>query len=117
MLNRLRTMTNKPIAITELASSTSTTSGINVPAKGQWIADMYSYAATQNVKMILWFNQDKETDWASFGGNIGDGMFTYNSQSYNVNSAYSTAVGATNFTPSTGTNLRLLTDLQFTGQL
>lgn len=116
MLNRMRAISTEPIAITEMASSSSTTTGTNVAAKGQWIADMYSYATTQNIKMVLWFNQDKETDWAVFGGNIGNGTFTYNSQSYNVNSAYKTAVGSSNFTPSTSTNLRLLSDLQFAGQ-
>lgn len=116
MLSRMQTISTKPIAITELASTSATASGINASAKGQWIADMYNYAITQNLKMVLWFNQDKETDWAAFGGAVGNGTFTYNSQSYNVNSAYGTAVGASTFTPSTSTNPRLLTDTQFMGQ-
>lgn len=115
MIRRLRAMTTKPLAITELASSTSIDSGNSTEAKSQWTADAFKYALTQNVKMLVWFNEDKETDWATFGGTRGDGTFTYG-QPYITNSAYNTSVGASSFVSSSSSNPRLLTDAQFAGQ-
>lgn len=116
MLSRLRAMTTKPVAITEFASTTSTSSGTSLPDKSQWIADAFNYAVTNNIKMVVWFNQDKETDWAAFGGGRGDGTFTYNSQTYITYDTYNTSVGTNSFVSSSSTNLRLLTDAQFAGQ-
>lgn len=116
MLLRLRRMTVKPVSITEIASTTSSNSGNSVEAKAQWIADAFNFTTAQNIKMIVWFNQDKETDWAAFSGTRGDGIFTYNSQTYITNTSYSTSVGSGGFVSSDKTNPRLLTDAQFAGQ-
>ncbi len=117
MLGRLRSLASaKPLAITEGASSTTTTSGINSTGKSQWIADMFTYANTQNVRMLVWFNEDKETDWAIFGGSNGDGTYVDGRTRYKVFSAYQTAVSNSNFVGSTHGAPRLLTDAQFAGQ-
>ena len=115
MIGRLRALTTRPLSITELASTTSTTSGISVAAKSQWIADAFNYALAHNIKMILWFNQEKETDWAVFGGNRGDSTFTYNGTTYNTYAAYKTAIGSSSFVSSDVTNPRLLSNDQFGG--
>lgn len=112
MISRLRALTAKPLAITELGS---TTAGGGVSGKGQWISDAFSYFDAQNVKMIVWFNDDKETDWAVFGGALGDGTFRYSRATYNVYTAYGAAV-ATYGVASNPANPRLLTDAQFGGQ-
>lgn len=116
MIQRVRTISNRPLTISEFASSTATNSGNSVTAKEQWISELFNYATAQNIKMLLWFNEDKETDWAIFGGSRGDGTFTYGSQTYITNSAYSSSVAASQFIPSNHNNPRLLTDAQFTGQ-
>jgi beta-mannanase len=117
MLGRLHTLTTKPVALTELASSTSTADGASVAAKAQWITDLFAYVTTKDIRLVAWFNEDKETDWAVFGGANGDG--TYDDEggaTYQIYAAYKTAVGGASFIPSDGGNPRLLTDAQFAGQ-
>jgi hypothetical protein len=66
--------------------------------------------------MLVWFNEDKETDWAVFGGSNGDGTYVDGRTRYKVFSAYQTAVSNSNFVGSTHGAPRLLTDAQFAGQ-
>jgi beta-mannanase len=115
MLGRLRTLA-KPIAITELGSSTATAGGTRVVDKNRWITDMYSYTVSQNVRMVVWFNEDKETDWAVFGGMNGDGSFLDGRTRYKVFSEYRAAISASSYVSATTNNIRLLTDDQFAGK-
>ena len=50
------------------ASTTATR--VDVAAKSLWITQLFSYATdlATGARMIVWFNEDKETDWAVFGG-------------------------------------------------
>lgn len=115
MLGRLQTLApGLPIGITEAASTSDTVTGTNVALKSQWIGAFYSYALSSGVGMVCWFNQDKETDWAVFGGANGDGSFKYGRTTYLTYSAYRTAVSQAAMVPSDGANPRLLTDAQFT---
>lgn len=115
MLSRLRVMTKKPVSITEFASTTVTSSGTSVAAKSQWITDAFNYALAQDIKMVVWFNGAKETDWAIFGGPSGDSTFNYNGTTYNTYSTYKAAVSSSPFVPSDTANPRLLTDTKFAG--
>ncbi len=115
MINSLKAFSTRPIAITEVGSSTSTSYGTSVAAKSQWMNDFFNYAVNKNVKMVSWFNEDKETDWAAFGGTKGDGASSYNSTSYNNYSAYKTGITPSSYSGSDPTNPRLLTDTQFSG--
>ncbi|GET41392.1 glycoside hydrolase family 26 protein [Microseira wollei] len=112
MIDRLRILTDNPLAITEFAS---TTAGGGVTGKSQWITDAFNYFAGQNVKMAVWFNQDKETDWAMFGGANGDSTYKSFSTTYKTYKSYKNAIASGNIIPSTPTNPRLLTDAQFSG--
>jgi beta-mannanase len=112
MITRLRALTSKPLAITEFAS---TTAPQGVSGKSTWIGDTMNYFASQNVKMVAWFNEDKETDWAVFGGTGGDGTFKYGRTTYKTYSAYKTAI-ITHGISSDTTQPRLITDAQFAGQ-
>lgn len=114
MLNRMRALTSKPISITEFASTTLTSSGPSVAAKSQWITDVYKYALAQDIKMLVWFNVAKETDWAVFGGPSGDSTFNYKGN-YKAYAAYKSAVRSSSFIPSNTANPRLLTNEQFGG--
>jgi len=116
MLARLRALTTKPLLIGETASTTSTTSGVSLPAKSQWITDLASYVVTNNIKLLAWFNTDKETDWAVFGGANGDCTYTVGHTTYKCYNSYKSAVSGAGFIPSDPSNLRLLTDAQFAGQ-
>jgi hypothetical protein len=65
-IQRMRSMApQKPIFITQTASTSNTQSGANSGAKDKWFKDAYAYlAAAPNVQAILYFNLDKECDWA-----------------------------------------------------
>jgi hypothetical protein len=110
MISRLRLLTTKPLALTEFGT---TSQGGN---KSQWISDTFAYAVSKDLRMVVWFNEDKETDWAIFGGNGGDSTFSYGRTSYNAYSSYKNAVASTALITSDANNPRLLTDAQFAGQ-
>jgi mannan endo-1,4-beta-mannosidase len=76
MIARLRRLTAKPLAIPEYASTSSTVSGSSAAAKSQWISEVFNYVTTRDIRLVAWFNEDKETDWAVFGGQRGDGSYT-----------------------------------------
>lgn len=116
MVSRLRAITNKPLTITEVASTTARGAGTDITAKTQWLTDTFNYAIAQNINMIIYFNEDKETDWAVFGGTRGDSSFTYNSQIYITHTGYSNSVGTSDFVAPNIADPRLITDTQFAGQ-
>jgi beta-mannanase len=115
MLQRLRGLTKRPVAISEFATSSLTSSGNNTKAKSQWIGEAFQYALAENIKMVIWFNKDKETDWAAFGGVKGDSTFQLKNTVTNTYSAYRKAVSSRRFISTNSRNPRLLTDSQFAG--
>lgn len=116
MLGRLHALTTKPLALTEVASSTATSGGVSVTAKAQWITDVYSYVQANGVRFVAWFNVDKETDWAVFGGSNGSGVYKTATTVYKTYAAYKSAVGSSTLVGASASNVRLLTDAQFAGQ-
>ena len=116
MTTRLRALTSKPLALTETGSTTSTLSGTSVAAKAQWLTDFFNFLAARDVRLVAWFNEDKETDWMIFGGVNGDGTFAVGRTSYKTYSTYRTGVGSASVVGSNVSNARLLTDAQFAGQ-
>jgi mannan endo-1,4-beta-mannosidase len=113
MLTRIRALTTKPVALTEFAS---TTSGGSVAQKSQWIADLFTYAAARDIRLVSWFNEDKETDWAFFGGATGETQIKVGRTTYRAYQMYRSSVASANLIASQPTNPRLLTDAQFSGQ-
>ncbi|MFE4107952.1 glycosyl hydrolase [Almyronema epifaneia] len=66
-LDRLRAMApEKPIFIAQTASTSMLAQGSSPTAKAQWLMDSYAYLAEAGVKAVLYFNLDKECDWAIF---------------------------------------------------
>jgi mannan endo-1,4-beta-mannosidase len=115
MLGRIRVIATKPVALTEFASTSATVTGTSVPAKSAWISDLFAYAASNQIKMLIWFNEDKETDWAIFGGADGDGTFKFGRTTYKTYAAYKAAVAVNVFATPDTANPRLITDAQFAG--
>lgn len=110
---RVRAITLKPMGLTEFAS---TTSGGSVAAKSQWIKDLFAWSAANGIRMLCWFNEDKETDWMIFGGVAGDGQYKFGRTTYRTYAAYRDAVLAGVWaTPNPNANPRLLTDSPFAG--
>jgi mannan endo-1,4-beta-mannosidase len=102
----------KPVAVTETAS---TSAGGGLTAKSDWVTDLYAWAPANGVRMVVWFNADKETDWAVFGGSGGDGSFRWGRTTYRTLVAYRAAAGSGPYAGSDPANPRLLTDEQFAG--
>ncbi|WP_157991625.1 glycoside hydrolase family 26 protein [Caldimonas tepidiphila] len=121
MVARVRRLAStKPLAITEVGSTSAhETSSANIVAKSGWLNQFFDYVAANDVRMILWFNEDKETDWAVFGGVNGDGIHKAGRTTYKTYSAYKDRLIKGKFV-SAGTaasNPGLLTDDQFHGVL
>lgn len=111
MLNRLRALApTKPVGINEVGVHTGVVGG-----KSPWITAYHDYIEARDIRMSLWFNIDKENDWAVFGGAGGDHTFNQGSTVYNGYSAYRTETFTARMIGSNRTNARLLTDSQFLG--
>ena len=119
MRTRLRALTKtKPLAITETASSSSSRPGVvDVAAKSQWITQFFAYATSvaTDARMVVWFNEDKETDWAVFGGVNGDEVYRSGRTQYKAYAAYRNAVRSPALLSSNTAQPRLLDDVAFTG--
>ena len=90
---------------------------VDVAAKSLWITQLFNYATASaaGARMIVWFNEDKETDWAVFGGTNGDETYRSGRTTYKAYRSYKAAVqGSALLAAATG-DPRLITDLRFTG--
>lgn len=114
MLRRVGSLTARPVGLTEFASTSKTAAGTSVAEKSRWIGDVFAYAARTGIRMVCWFNEDKETDWAAFGGSLGDGTCKVGRTTYRTYAAYKVAAAGL-VSPVAG-EPRILTDAQFQGQ-
>ena len=118
MVARLRGFPmRQPLALTETASTSSTPGAVNVAAKSQWITDFFAYATGTDAgaRMIVWFNEDKEADWAVFGGANGDVTYRSGRTVYKAYAAYRSAVRGAGLLPSNPAQARLVDDVTFAG--
>jgi mannan endo-1,4-beta-mannosidase len=117
MVSRLRALApGKPLAVTETASTSATPSGSDLAAKRAWVTDLYAWAPANGIGMVVWFNADKETDWAVFGGAAGDETFRSGRTRYRALSAYRLAVQSPSYAGTDPADVRLLTDDRFAGR-
>jgi mannan endo-1,4-beta-mannosidase len=131
-INDLRAITSRPLAINEVGDGTQSqpseapVQANNVYAipqqKGQWISQYFSYLEQAGVKMSLWFNDDKEQDWAIFSQpdpldpfSRGDCTYTAGSTVYNAYCEYRAGIDSPYFTSTQPSNPRLLSDAEFLG--
>ena len=120
MVTRLQGLTikqPKPLALTETASSSSTPGKVDVAAKSLWITQLFAYAteSTTGARMIVWFNEDKETDWAVFGGSNGDETYRSGRTSYKAYASYRAAAKTPGLLSPSTVDPRLLTETLFGG--
>ncbi|WP_435348871.1 glycoside hydrolase family 26 protein [Haloarchaeobius sp. HRN-SO-5] len=115
-LDLLRSISDRPIAVTEFGCSSETVDGDYDPSKkSQWITDVFEYFTGADVKMSLWFNSTKETDWAVFGSEYGTDSVSLDGQSYTVYPAYQRAMNEPGVLTAYPDHPRLLTDEEFAG--
>lgn len=90
MLERLTALADKPLSLPEFGSSSYRDGEYRPAEKARWIDDAFDLIEQYDVRMVCWFNIDKETDWAVFGG--GRGTDTYSaddrSETYDVYETY-----------------------------
>ncbi|CAF4750830.1 unnamed protein product [Rotaria sp. Silwood1] len=83
----------------------------NITAKHDWLQQFCTYMNNKQIKIASYFNTDKETDWAIFGGIRGDSMWTNNS----VYTAYRDCFQSNDWILVNSTNPRLISDEEFSG--
>ncbi|WP_160132934.1 glycoside hydrolase family 26 protein [Halococcus salsus] len=121
MLQRVRDLTDKPVALAEFASSSVPESGDGhqPQQKAQWIQDVFDYVAENDIKMACWFNVDQEgqdeSDWAVFGGARGTSQVTIDGTQYPVYEAYNRSVSGSDYLGALPNYPPLLTDDEFAG--
>jgi mannan endo-1,4-beta-mannosidase len=106
----------RPVAVTETASTSAAADGAGLAAKRAWVAELYAWLPASGVRMVVWFDADKETDWAVFGGAGGDETVRSGRTTYRALGAYRTAVGSAAYVGSDPTDPRLLSDDRFAGR-
>jgi mannan endo-1,4-beta-mannosidase len=114
MITRLRSLSStKPICINEYGTSSIRTGNISdIQSKIDWLDQFCNYMDNNQIKMASYFNIDKETDWAIFGGMGGDVIWN-NVSAY---SSYKNCLQSNTWILSDSTNVRIITDEQFTGR-
>ncbi|MGB9986549.1 glycoside hydrolase family 26 protein [Salarchaeum japonicum] len=93
MLARVDALGDHPVCIPEYASTSVTADGHNVAAKNRWIREFFAYVRDSPVELAVWFNIDKETDWAVFDADRGDTVVTIGEERYTAYSAYGREAG------------------------
>lgn len=88
MRSRLSALSDKPLAIPEFATTSRKNGEWDVAAKQAWITEMFEYVKSNDVRMHCWFNTDKETDWAVFGGERGTGIHEEDGERYAIYDAF-----------------------------
>ncbi len=116
MTARLRALTSLPLALTETASTTANRGAVDIAGKSTWITQFFEYAPTSGARMVIWFNEDKEADWAAFGGSHGDETYRSGRSTYKAYGAYRRATQVPGLLPSNLTDPRLLSDTLYQGR-
>ncbi|CAF4195040.1 unnamed protein product [Rotaria socialis] len=113
MIARLQNLSStKPICINEYASTSLVTGNIsNITAKYDWLQQFCTYINNKQIIMTSYFNIDKETDWAIFGGVRGDSFFG----NHSAYTAYRDCLQSNDWIIINSTNPRLISDEEFSG--
>lgn len=113
----IRSITDKPLAITEFGCSPEDEDGDPDPGrKEEWIHDAYDYFQAAGVRMTLWFNITKETDWAVFDAEHGADIATVDGTDYEVFPAYRETMDDDAVLGPHPDHPRHVTDEEFAGQ-
>ena len=109
-------ITDAPIAITEFGTSSLTDDGEHDPEKkDEWIRDAYAFLGDENVRMALYFDFVKETDWAVFDTPHPSDIVEINDREYGVAAAYKEVATNDRILPANEEHPRTLTDDEFQG--
>jgi mannan endo-1,4-beta-mannosidase len=119
MHNRMRDLTDKPVGLTEFASSSFRDDDYRPAAKAIWIKKLFRFVADHDIRMTCWFNVEKsgpdEADWAVFGGNRGTETHAIDGETYNTYDSYHASVNSPSTIRGSTDEPSRLTDQQFSG--
>ncbi|WP_254545236.1 glycoside hydrolase family 26 protein [Halomarina pelagica] len=115
-LDAVASFTDNPTVLSEYGCSSAVDGGHDPARKGEWIREAFDYVEKRDVRMALWFNYDKETDWAVFGGSRGTEVFDHDGETYNAYEEYRRAVNREGVLPAYAGHPRRLTDEEFRGE-
>jgi len=101
----------KPLVISEVGSSSKVKGGRSLVRKAAWIQDLFSYVQQHDIRMVMWFNEDKDVDWAIFSGKRGTAKY----QGKYYYTAYREAVASSKLLSPDEESGRLLSDAYFHG--
>ncbi len=112
----VNSIADKPVAITEFACSSETEDdGHDPAAKDEWLADAWGQLQELDVRMSLYFDVVKETDWAVFDGAHGAATVDVGDNEYPAYPGYREgAIGDGVLGPDDG-HERRLSDAEFQG--
>ena len=98
MLGRMRDLADKPVALTEFASSSSRNGTHRPTAKAVWIKKLFQFVDDQDICMTCWFNTEKsgpnESDWAVFGGERGTATHSTEGETYHTYDSYRSSLNS-----------------------
>ncbi|MWG35661.1 glycoside hydrolase family 26 protein [Halomarina oriensis] len=116
-LDAVRAITDNPVVVSEYGSSSVLDGTADPTRKGRWIRDVFAYFEASDVRMALWFNHEKETDWAVFGGSRGTETVRDGTTTYHAYREYREAVASEDVLGSYSDHPRRLTTEEFHGDL
>lgn len=103
MFERLTDLAEKPLTLPEFGTTSYRDGRYRPEEKAAWIGDAFDYVERRGIRMACWFNIDKETDWAVFGGERGtDGYVDGDSRTYDVYGSYHDRVTTDRYVTSEG---------------
>lgn len=114
-LDTLESIADKPIAVTEFGCSSEDDGSHDPARKDRWIRDAFAYFEERDVRLACWFNTDKRTDWAVFGGERGTTTADVDGGSYEAYGGYREVVLDSGVLGSHPSRPRVLTDSEFVG--
>lgn len=113
MIQRLRLLSpTKPLCLGEYATTSIRITNVSdVVSKNNWLNDFCTYINTTQIQMAIYFNIDKETDWAIFGSMNGNMMWN----NFSTYTAYKNCLQSNDWVVPDLNNPRIITDEQFAG--
>lgn len=115
MVARLQALTTRPLALAEVATTSLTTDGNDPAAKNRWISELYAWVPTAPVRMVCWYNLDRDAEFAVFGGAAGDEVVRIGGRDALAFSGYRAAIATLEPAAAPG-HPRLLSDDRFAGR-
>jgi mannan endo-1,4-beta-mannosidase len=122
MLERVRALADKPVALTEFATTSYYRGRHRPERKADWVDEAFSMVEAEDIAMACWFDVDKEgtdeSDWAVFGGQRGTGSYTdpETDTRYPVYGNYKEVMNAGGMLSARSEYPRVLTDSEFAGR-